>query len=364
MKKIKSYVNRPWFQQSIALCIGITFYLLLSHLPILVHVLGQIIHFLAPVILGISFAYLQNPLVDFVEKYLMKLWKGDKKKGKILCHVSSVFLSFLFVLLGIILLFYTIIPMFYNNLVSLFSQLDSYQKIFQHIPMGDKIQESISMNDLINKGMKEMPYGVKTVWETSLGIGSTLLNILLGFILALYFLLEKERALQSIDKLRKSFLSESTYQRHTAFFQYCNRIFLKFLVCNFIDAFIIGIANVAFMMIFQMPYIVFLSVIIALTNLLPTIGPLIGGSIGFIILVVVNPGYAVIFLIFTIVLQTIDAYIIKPKLFGQSLGIPSFLILISILLGGKLFGMVGIFIAIPITTICYEMLKNYISTKE
>ena len=92
--------------------------------------------------------------------------------------------------------------------------------------------------------------------------------------------------------------------------------------------------------------------IVGVTNILPTFGPIVGGAMGAFILLVEDPMYAVIFVIFTCVLQTIDGYVVKPHLFGDSLGVPAVISLISIVIGGKIFGPIGILISIPFTAVC------------
>ena len=118
-----------------------------------------------------------------------------------------------------------------------------------------------------------------------------------------------------------------------------------------LDGIIVGVINAIFMVIARMPYVSLISVVVGVTNLIPTFGPVIGAVIGAFILVLVNPMQALIFLIFTMVLQLIDGYILKPKMFGGSLGVPAAWILISIVVGGKLFGIPGIVLGIPFAAI-------------
>ena len=102
---------------------------------------------------------------------------------------------------------------------------------------------------------------------------------------------------------------------------------------------------------FKMNYIILISVTVAVTNLIPTFGPIIGGAIGAFILVLINPLHALYFLIITVVLQTIDGYVIKPRLFGGSLGVSGVWILLFVIVGGKLFGIAGMLLAIPCAAI-------------
>ena len=100
-----------------------------------------------------------------------------------------------------------------------------------------------------------------------------------------------------------------------------------------------------------------------MTNLAPTFGPIVGGAIGAFILVLENPWYALWFIIFTIILQTVDGYILKPRLFGESLGVSPLMILVAIVLGGRKFGVIGIVLAIPIAAIIDFIWKDYVIKK-
>ena len=132
----------------------------------------------------------------------------------------------------------------------------------------------------------------------------------------------------------------------------CNFILNRYLVFTLLDALIVGAINAIIMLALRMPYVGMISAIAGITNLIPTFGPVIGAVIGGFILLLVNPVYAVMFIAITLVLQICDGYIIKPKLFGNSLGVSGLLILIAIVTMGNAFGIGGILLAIPVAAIC------------
>ena len=146
-------------------------------------------------------------------------------------------------------------------------------------------------------------------------------------------------------------MSDKSYKAHNAFWKKCHEILIRFIGFDILEGIIVGLINAILMIIFRMPYISLISVIVGVTNLLPTFGPIIGALIGAFILVLVDPMAALIFLIFTMVIQLFDGYILKPRLFSDSLGVPAAWILISIVVGGKLFGAAGIILAIPFAAI-------------
>ena len=117
------------------------------------------------------------------------------------------------------------------------------------------------------------------------------------------------------------------------------------------DSLIVGIVNGVFMFAMGMPYAVFCSVVVALTNLAPTFGPFVGAFICAVILLLAQPEFVIPFLIFTLALQLIDGYVIKPRLFGSALKVPAFLILVFLVVGGKIWGVPGVLLAIPLAAI-------------
>ena len=114
------------------------------------------------------------------------------------------------------------------------------------------------------------------------------------------------------------------------------------------------------MVVMGIPYVGLVSFIVAVTNLIPTFGPMIGDAVGALLLCLVKMRYAVIFLIFTVLIQICDGYVIKPKLFGSSLGVSSLWILIGIIVGGRVFGAVGVLLAIPAVAILDFLYTDYI----
>ena len=169
--------------------------------------------------------------------------------------------------------------------------------------------------------------------------------------LAIYFLADKERLKGSFDRLLKRLMKADRYKAFAGFWARCNGILIRYIAFDIIDGVIVGVANFIFMSVAGIPYSVLISVLVGVTNLAPTFGPIVGGILGGFILVLVNPLQALWFIIFTIILQTIDGYVLKPKLFGGSLGVPGVWILVSIVIGGRVFGVAGILLAIPFAAI-------------
>jgi predicted PurR-regulated permease PerM len=193
----------------------------------------------------------------------------------------------------------------------------------------------------------------------SVSAGKGVLLFLIAFLLSIYLLGSKRRLKEGGKRLLRASVGDRRYEKLKDFFAKSHKIFNRYIAYNLLDSVIIGIVNAIFMTIFGMPYVGLVSFVVAVANLIPTFGPVIGAGIGGFVLVLVKPWYALAFLVFTIVLQCIDAYLIKPKLFADSLGVPGLWVLIGVIVGGRMFGIVGILLAIPVIAILDMLYKEY-----
>ncbi len=178
------------------------------------------------------------------------------------------------------------------------------------------------------------------------------INIVIGAVLAIYLLAAKETLKRDFKIFLSALLMDDKLNSVLYFAKRCNFILNRYLVFSLLDSLIVGVINAIIMLVLRMPYVGMISIIAGITNLIPTFGPVIGAVIGGFILLLVNPIYAVLFIAITLVLQVCDGYIIKPKLFGNSLGVSGLLILLAIVTMGNAFGIGGILLAIPVAAIC------------
>jgi len=356
IKKLELLLEKRWAAYTMAACCAVVLFLALSHLNVFFSFLGSAYQFISPVISGIVIAYLINPMVNLLEQKIFINIKKEKTR-----HTISVILSLCIIILLIILLLGALIPSIAESFTGIASNMDSYitaiQKYltdFAHTASKFNLDLSIltsSWEKVLNEIMKTLSSHAGTIVSASYSIGASAVNLLISFILAVYFLIDKQHLITEINKLRHLLLSDKSYERRTLFWRRCHKILGQYIIYDILDGILVGAVNAIFMLITGMPYVALISVIVGITNLLPTFGPVFGAAIGGIILVLTKPVQALIFLIFTVILQFFDGYILKPKMFGGSLGVPAVWILITIIVGGKMFGFVGILLAIPFTAI-------------
>jgi predicted PurR-regulated permease PerM len=370
MKFNGKWKKKKWVSYTIATCSAVLLYTFIAHLPEIVSGVGSFFRFVKPVVTGMIIAYIFNPVSKFFESKIFKKIKKEKTRWGL-----SVALSIIVILAAIILLFVALIPQLVDSVSYFVSNVGDYVNSLQVLlhslendsssgifgadigklaDIGDKILSNISNYFSSNVG---------SVVNKSASIGKGVFDVVISFILAIYFLLAKHGLRDRITSFLGLVMKEENYKNAGDFIRRCNDIMVRYIVFDLVDGIVVGFVNFIFMLIAGMPYSVLISVIVGVTNLAPTFGPIIGALIGGFILVLVNPLYGLSFLIFTAILQTIDGYVLKPRLFGEGLGVSPLMVLIFIVLGGRLFGVGGVLIAIPVSAIIDFTWRDFVLKK-
>lgn len=358
MKKFEEWMKKPWVGYTFATCSAVVLFMLLNNLASISAWVAGFFAFVRPVVSGGIIAYVFNPLCNLFEKKPFKIIKNQSRRW-----VLSVICAIIVIIVSIILLCIALIPQLVDSVHTLFSNMDTYLETLQKLlrSFADSSTSrlfGIDIAAIINFGESMLGRMSKYFAENmtmfvgkSATFGRGLIDALMALILAIYFLMDKHRIVNATSKLMALLMRKETFEKTTSFLTRCNNIIIRYISVDIIDGLIVGIVNFLFMAIMRMNYAALISVIVGVTNLAPTFGPIIGAAIGGFILVLINPWDALLFLIFTAVLQTVDGYLIKPKLFGESLGVSSLMIIISIILGGRILGVTGILLAIPFAAI-------------
>ena len=358
--------EKPWYNNAVSLCIAVILYVVLTQWSGIRQGLGTFFHYFSTVLIGAIIAYIVNPLSGLYGRTIF-CWI---KKEKVRTFLSNI-LAILTVILFLVFLLLMLIPqliesvaMFYGNLdgyvASLQGMLDSLGVNANELGVEKFISSSEAIIETVTDFVKK---NLSAILSTSVGVGKGAVQFLIGFFLSIYLLGDKPRLKAGSERLLTALLGGAKYEKLVKVLRRCHAILNRYIVFNLLDSLIIGCANAIFMAIVGMPYVGLVSFVVAITNLLPTFGPVVGGVIGGFVLLMVNPWHALAFLIFSAVLQTIDGYILKPKLFGDSLGVSSIMILISIVIGGRLFGVIGILLAIPFAAIIDFTWKDFVIKK-
>ena len=355
MKKDK-FRNKKWYNNAVAIVIGVVSYVALTNLGVINDFLRNVGGYFMPIFYGGVIAYLVNPLATWLQKNVFKKLRSENLKWTL-----SVFVGMFMVILFLSALLFMLVPQLIESILLLVSNMDNYiarlNLLIQSLnigafDIGSQLESMMgSPEDLLGTASQFLSTSLRRILSTSANIGRTIFSLLIASILSIYLLLAKDSIKTGSRRLMRSLLSQKWYDIVLNFMSRCNNILVRYIVFSLLDGVIVGGANAVFMAICGMQYVGLVSVVCGVTNLIPSFGPVIVAVIGGFILLLVNPWHALMFLAFTAILQTLDGYVIKPKLFGDSLGVSGLLILCSIVLFGNIFGVVGILLAIPLAAI-------------
>lgn len=356
----------------IVICCSIIFYRIASDTSVFMGKISSIISTLQPFIIGAVIAYLLNFILVFVEERILSKNKLNKLKPKSK-RAIGLLLTYIvaFILLALFIQF--VLPQLVESMLGLVNDIPTYltnlsdllTKYTKDLNI-DKEYLDIAvtkLTDFINYFIS-VAAGLLPVVGQALGIvASSIWNIVLGVIISIYLLIDKEKFCALGRKVVCAVFNEKHSKRILQLVDRSNDTFGKFLSGKIIDSAIIGVLTFVVLTIFKMPYVLLISVIIGITNIIPFFGPFFGAIPATIIILFVSPLKALWFILIIIVIQQLDGNIIGPKILGDSIGISAFWILFSLLVAGKFLGLVGMIIGVPLFAIIYSIIKEVIEEK-
>lgn len=339
-------------------------------------VLTSIFKVFSPIIWGVVLAYLLNPVMCFYERHFKKITERKKSRPKLtrVFSLSATIISTLLVISGFCII---VFPQITNSILSLFGKSSEYfNNITQWI--NTVLEDNPDIMNFVNKEFETFETyfaGLVSQFEpmlknfiTNLTSGTFSLVIgvkdfLLGFIVMIYLLASKQTFKAQLKKCLYAFVPTKPMNKILTIWHKADVTFSKFISGKALDSFIIGMITFIAMQIMDMPYAVLISFIIGVTNMIPFFGPFIGAIPSALLVLLDNPSKVIMFVIFIIVLQQFDGNILGPKILGESTGLPAFWIIFAILIGGGLFGFIGMLLCVPAFAVIYMLVGEFIDER-
>lgn len=378
--RMKHTIKAAWakgFSNFLALAGAILLVFVLFRFDSIMAQVGHICNILMPIIMGVVLAYLINPMVEFYERKLdatlgKVIESKSKKHKKVSMRGLSILISIAIIVAVIVFLIMMVVPQLVSNITNAVVLLpeqiqDLVKKITEMSRNNEHLQQIISefydgsVKYFTNWVKTEMLGQVSVIINGIVGFFGTAVNCLVAFIVAIYVLLGKDTFKRQIKKVINAFMTERQTQVLTSIIKESDKIFGGFISGKIIDSLIIGGICFVCCLILRMPYVALVSVIVGVTNVIPFFGPYIGAIPSTILILLDSPSKGIIFLIFVIVLQQVDGNIIGPKILGESTGLSPFWVVFAIFLGNGLFGIVGLFIGVPMWGVVYYLIKRYVN---
>lgn len=352
---------------SLSGAIIVLFYYALHNMNIIKKFFADILTIFMPFILGLVIAFLLTPFVNRVENHLQKIKKPTVRR------TWASIIGILVLLLGIALFLLVLIPQIITSAVSLVNNIQGYfvssnvliNKIAKDLNLTkETIEWLMSYSEqLIDSILVFVQSGLPKLMNITYATLNSIASFVLGLIIAVYILIDAEALKRQFNMIIDAFFKKShaNYIKKVIFLS--GNKFNNFVVGKLIDSLIIGILCFIAMSLLKLDYSVLISFVIGITNVIPVFGPFIGAIPCAFILLIVNPMQALWFVIMVFVLQQLDGNIIGPKILGDSMGLSSFWIMFAILIGGGLFGIVGMFLGVPIFSVIYILFKEYVQSR-
>lgn len=334
--------------------------------------LGKVISIFSPFLLGIILAFVLNVLNNFIEKKIFgkikpsKIWNKIKRPLCITLSLILVFLTIFFVMNLLIpqlknsaSLFTDTLPAYKEDIIGILNKFDvdesTVNKVGEYLDNFGKV-----ITDYIKGNSKD-------VITVTTGVATSVVNIIskgiITLVFAIYMIAQKETLSRQINKVMKAYLKPKTINKINTVGTLANKTFSNFVTGQCLEALIFGSLVFVGMLIFRFPYASTIGVLLGFTALIPIFGAFIGTAIGFILIMMVSPVKAILFVVFIIVLQQIEGNLIYPRVVGKSIGLPGMWVLLSVTVGGSIGGILGMLIATPLCSLLYALFTKMVNDR-
>lgn len=356
----------------------ILIYLALNNITGILGTISYLAGLIMPFIVGGVIAFIFNVPMKAIEKNIKKLVdKKCKKQHNKLVRVLAYFLTLIIIIAVIAGVLLIVVPELVNTIADLISQvpvafnklLAWLQTMLASYPEYEEKLNSISINwdSVLANMMNFLSIGTKGIINGGIGaisgLFSGITNFFIGFVFSVYVLLQKEKLVSQCKKLLYVMVSERRADQIIEILRLTNTTFSNFLSGQCLEACILGALFVITLSILRMPYALLIGIIIGVTALVPIVGAFIGCAVGVVLIMMTSPLKALIFIAIFLILQQIEGNLIYPHVVGNSVGLPGMWVLVAVTIGGNLFGIMGMLTFIPISSVCYALLRTFVNNK-
>ncbi len=335
----------------------------------------NVISILSPFLIGGFIAFMLSPMnLFFREKFFTKKCKIKSEK---LCNILAVIVTYIIFIGTLTVLAIFIVPQIVDSVSELASKipqwyimmeeyLTNFAKEHPELDFIDfnmiikTLKEQNIIDQIITKVTNFIPNIISFLLTTSITLVNVVFDLIIAVITSIYILSDKNTLKNNFRKLLYAVLPRRTTIFVVDVLKETHKIFNAFLLGKAIDSIIIGLICFMAMTLLQLDFPILISVIVGITNMIPYFGPYIGGIIGSLILLIVSPVKVIIFAVWILILQQFDGLYLGPKILGDSIGIKPIWIIFSVTVGGSLFGVLGMFLGVPVVCVIAYILKRFI----
>ncbi len=328
-----------------------------------------------PVIIAMAVAYIINLPMSFYERHYFPRQKDKKwvqNSRRPVCIVGAI----LTICAIIALVVWLVLPELIECVTFIISEFPSLiekildSEIARAIMPGDvesKV-DSINWAGIVDSVMNVIKSGIGGAFTTVIdlvgSVFSGLFNAIVCVMLAVYFLIGKERLIGRVGRIMRSYIKPKLRKKIKYVLSLLNESYRKYIVGQCTEAVILGALCMLGMLIFKFPYAGMIGALVAFMALIPVAGAFIAAGVGALMILTVSPIKALLFVVFFIILQQLEGNIIYPKVVGKSVGLSAWLVLAAVTVGGALLGIGGMLISVPIASVLYRLIYEDVERRE
>lgn len=332
---------------------------------------SNLLHVIMPFVIGIIIAYILYIPARKIENFYKKFKKIKPLSAR--ARVLSIITLYIICIAILLIIIRYIVPIIASSVVDFVNHFQDYYNIIME-NINNLPDDAILKNETVTNAINQIGQiditkyiNVEKITEYAQGaisIATGIFNIFVSIIVSAYILLERGQIIKFLKKISYAIFEENTCKNISKYFNRTNEIFLKFLASQLLDAIVVAILTTIGMSILKVKYAVLLGVMIGIFNMIPYFGAIIAVIIATIITFVTGgSSQAIWMLITTVILQQVDANIINPKIVGESLKISPLLIIFAVTVGGEYFGVLGMFLAVPMIAVFKVFVSDFIEYK-
>lgn len=351
--------------------IGIGCYWALNNFQIILDIFNSILAVIMPFLLGIMIAFILNVLMIRIEKILSRFILD--KKYTSFKRVISIIVSLLIVI-GVIGIIITLIIPELTNAIKVI--VKSFPETFEQLqvwinqngnsfPQLETWINSVDLNSIASELSGLFKIGLTGMLGSTVDVISmfftSILNLVVGIVFALYILMSKETLKRQSHKLIDAYIPKRISVKLLEVGTLARTTFSNFVIGQTVEAFILGTLCAVGMAVLNLPYAPMVGSLVGITAFVPIVGAFIGGGIGAFMILTVDPMQALIFIIFLVVLQQLEGDLIYPRVVGSSVGLPSIWVLFAVTVGGGLWGITGMLFSVPVLSVVYALIKGHVN---
>lgn len=357
---------------------GICLLVGLLNIKYLVGYLGLFMNIITPILIGLGVAFILNIPMSFIENHFlafMNRFKNKKRrfvkknrdinKGKRMIAIALTFIFVIGILAGLITF---VIPQVSESVDTLMVKLPGYVDSFNalvdealaffNLPSTLWTDINIEWETLMEQFGSLLLSSVPEIFNATKNITVGFFNVIMGIVISIYLLADKENLLALKDKLIYAYIRKDRADFIQDVSVTANQVFHGFIAGQITEAFILGTLCTVGLAILQIPYALLIGVLVGMTSVIPVFGAFLGAVPSGFILLVVNPIYCLIFVIYIIALQQVESNVIYPRVVGGSIGLSGLWVLVGMIIGGSLFGFLGIILGIPSFAVFYAVFRK------